>query len=346
MTDQFPRITFGIIVLNGEPFVRYNLRALYPFAHQIVVVEGAAPAAANIATADGHSIDGTLEALYRFQREEDPDGKLEIVVRDGFWSEKDEQSQAYAARATGDYLWQIDIDEFYQPDDMRFVLKMLRDDPEIMTVSFIHITFWGGFAYSADGWFLKRGVEHCHRVFKWGPGFRYETHRPVTVVDQDGRNLRDIKWVTGYELARQNITMYHYSLVFPKQVVEKSEYYGTAAWAKRPRSQQWAQDVFMELRRPYRVHKVYQYPSWLEAYNGQHPPQIEAMRSDIEAGRLDIALRHTDDIERVLASPAYRLGRMGLKLLSPFYVAGYRLKRDLKRFLANLRNSVLDYLRR
>ena len=35
-----PRVTFGIIVLNGEPFTRYCLRSLYPFAHQIIVVEG------------------------------------------------------------------------------------------------------------------------------------------------------------------------------------------------------------------------------------------------------------------------------------------------------------------
>src|SRR5512143_3284299 len=93
-------ISFGIIVLNGEPFTRYNLRALYPFAHEIIVVEGAVQAAAGIATPDGHSTDGTLEALRRFKAEEDPEGKLQIVTRDGFWSEKDEQSQAYATRAT------------------------------------------------------------------------------------------------------------------------------------------------------------------------------------------------------------------------------------------------------
>ena len=35
----------------------------------------------------------------------------------GFWpGEKDEQSRAYAARATGDYLWQVDVDEFYLAD--------------------------------------------------------------------------------------------------------------------------------------------------------------------------------------------------------------------------------------
>jgi hypothetical protein len=64
---DLPKITFGIIVLNGEPFTRYCLRALYPFAHEILVVEGAAPAAAEAATPDGHSTDGTLETLYRFK---------------------------------------------------------------------------------------------------------------------------------------------------------------------------------------------------------------------------------------------------------------------------------------
>ena len=67
------RITFGIIVLNGEPFIRYNLRSLYPWAHQIVVVEGACRTAKAVATPDGHSIDGTLETIRRFQAEEDPE---------------------------------------------------------------------------------------------------------------------------------------------------------------------------------------------------------------------------------------------------------------------------------
>jgi len=138
---DLPKVTFGIIVLNGEPFTRYCLRALYPFAHEIIVVEGAAPAAAKVATLDGHSTDGTLEILYRFKAEEDPQDKVQIITREGFWSEKDEQSQAYAKRATGDYLWQVDIDEFYDPRDMQTILGMLRDDSEITAVSFEQVTF-------------------------------------------------------------------------------------------------------------------------------------------------------------------------------------------------------------
>src|SRR5690606_14789777 len=114
------------------------LRALYPFAHEIIVAEGAAPGARNIATGDGHSRDGTLDILRRFKAEEDPEDKLTIVTAEdeghpnGFWpGEKDEQSQAYAKRATGDYLWQVDMDEFYRAEEMARVLAMLGDDPTI-----------------------------------------------------------------------------------------------------------------------------------------------------------------------------------------------------------------------
>jgi hypothetical protein len=97
MIDRYSdvRITFGMIVLNGEPFVKYNLSSVYPFAHQIIVVEGACRSALSVSRSDGHSTDGTLESLYRFQHELDPDKKVIIVTAvdegysDGLWPEKD-----------------------------------------------------------------------------------------------------------------------------------------------------------------------------------------------------------------------------------------------------------------
>lgn len=317
-----PRITFGMIVLNGEPFVRYNLRALYPFAHQIIVVEGAAPAAAGIATAGGHSRDGTLKSLKEFKAHEDPEDKLLIVTAEdeghpnGFWpGEKHEQSQAYARRATGDYLWQVDVDEFYQPRDMQTVMEMLRSDPAITAVSFKTITFWGGFDYLTDGWYLRRGADVFHRLFQWRPGHRYTTHRPPTVADANGGDLRNIRWVDGEALMKRGIRMYHYSLLFPRQVMEKSEYYGRAEWIPLNEFQQWARDCFFQLGNPWRVHNVYNSPSWLARFTGEHPPQIRALQADIQAGKVAVELRQTADVERVLSSPKYWLGRCGLKFL-------------------------------
>lgn len=316
---KFPKITFGIIVLNGEPFTRYCLRSLYPFAHQIIVVEGAVRSAGKIATPQGHSIDGTLDQLYRFKTEEDVEDKVHIVTRNGFWSEKDEQSQAYADLATGNYLWQVDIDEFYHPKDMERILQMLKNDATITAISFKQITFWGGFDYLVDGWYLRRGAAIYHRLFKWGANYQYVTHRPPTVQDAFGTNLRTINWVHGEQLAEQGILLYHYSLVFPQQVYDKCTYYQHARWARHARlAKTWAEENFLRLEHPFQVHNVYTFPSWLERFQGTHSPQIQALQNDICEGRTHIQLRQTDDIEALLKSSDYKIRRTFLKLWEPY----------------------------
>ncbi len=311
------RITFGIIVLNGEPFTKYCLRSLYPFAHEIIVVEGAAPAAAPMATSGGHSTDGTLDALRQFKAEEDPDHKVQIVTRDGFWTEKDEMSQAYAQRATGDYLWQIDIDEFYKPEDMQLVVNMLADDPDITTVSFKQIQFWGWFSYWVDGWYLRRGGETFHRLFKWGPGYVYRTHRPPTVADASGTDVRDIKWIDAYEMERRGVLLYHYSLVFPRQAADKADYYDAATWTSTNKSAEWFVEAYTKLRRPYRVHNAYEWPSWLLRFKAEHPPEIGRLISELENGSFTVEMRPTDDVERLFRSPGFCLSRAILKALTP-----------------------------
>lgn len=325
MSDR-PRISFGIIVLNGEPFTRYCLRALYPWAHEILVVEGACPAASSVATAEGHSTDGTVEAIRRFQVEEDPEKKVRLIQRDGFWKEKDEQSQAYAERATGDWLWQVDVDEFYAPHAFELVFDRLQREPETTAVSFEQITFWGAPEYQVDGWYLRRGSSEYHRLFRWGPDHRYVTHRPPTVVDGRGRDLRRLRWIRGRTLARDGVNLFHYSLLFPKQVQEKCAYYGNLEKARRPEAERWAEQVFGRLERPYRVHNVYQHPSWLERHEGPHPPEARRMVEEARAGRIDVVLRDCVDVERLLASPRYRAGRAVLRALAPVDALTWRLR--------------------
>jgi FkbM family methyltransferase len=340
--EDEPRISFGVIVLNGEPFTAYTLRSLYPFAHEIIVVEGAAPAAVNIATADGHSRDGTLAELRRLKAEEDPDHKLTIVTAedeghpDGWWpGEKDEQSRAYAKRATGNYLWQVDIDEFYRADEMARVIQTLRDDPTITAATFKQLTFWGGLGYRTDGWYLRRGATYYRRLFKWGPGYDYAKHRPPTVLDSEGRDVHAGNPLDAELLAGRGIHLYHYSLLLPKQVIEKCDYYGNAAFARRPGSVAWAEDAFLRLGRPYRVHNVYDFPSWLERFAGPHPEQISRMVDDL-ARTQPGELRRTDDIERLLGSWWYGPGRAAVKALDPINLRARRLQRRVTRRLRRM----------
>jgi len=228
---------------------------------------------------------------------------------DGWWpGEKDEQSRAYAKRATGNYLWQVDIDELYRAEEMARVVDMLRGDPTITAVTFKQITFWGGLGYTTDGWYLRRGATYYHRLFKWGPGYTYAKHRPPTVLDAESHDLREGNWLRGEDLARQGVYLYHYSLLLPRQVIEKCDYYGNATFTKRPNAVAWAEDAFLRLGRPYRVHNVYDYPSWLERYSGPHPEQITRMVDELRRTRPE-ELRRTEDIDRLLGSWWYGIGR-------------------------------------
>lgn len=326
--SDFPKITFGIIVLNGEPFTRYCLRSLYPYAHQIIVVEGASAGSSQIATSDGHSTDGTLETLYRFQHEEDPENKVQIITRDGFWTEKDEQSETYAKSATGDYLWQVDIDEFYKDEDMTVILQMLKDNPGITAVSFRQITFWGGFDYTVNSWYLKNGAEVFHRLFKWRAGYRYVTHRPPTVVNSEGADLRSLEWVSPDHPALRNIFLYHYSLLFPKQVKEKAQYYSNAPWVRYAQGVlNWADKNFLNpVYMPYCVHNVHMHPSWIRKYTGSHPEQIMRLQEDLRAGRVPIEQRNNDDVRMFESRAVYRFGRWVLDKLSFLYKQNHFLR--------------------
>jgi len=334
VNSKFPKITFGIIVLNGEPFTRYCLRSIYPYAYEIIVVEGGHVDAKSVCTPDGHSIDGTLESLYKFKNEEDIENKLTIVTKDGFWPKKDElgndrtpQSRAYAERATGDYLWQVDIDEFYKEADMIKILEMLQKDPSISTISFKQKSFWGDINYISDAVYLRKNVGGWHRIFKWGLNYKYLTHEPPTVLDENGINLRVKYWIKGEGMRKKNIFMYHYSLLFPWQVEQKVKVYKDEKPEHYSELTQWADNNYFTLGNPYRVHNVFWTPSWLERFTGQHPEQVICMMNDIKEGKLDTKLRRTDDIEAIIDSGGYRIGIILIKIEAPLKQLAFQLKR-------------------
>lgn len=356
--NDLPKITFGIIILNGEPFTRYNLQALYPFAHEIIVVEGASPHAAHVATSAGHSTDKTLAVLRRFKAENDPENKLILVTAedeghpDGFWpGEKDQQSQAYARRATGEWLWQIDIDEFYLPDDMLRMCTYLQMYPQTTCLTFNAFHFWGGFDYLVEGGlFMHRNFQGerwgaYRRVFKWGPGYHYQTHRPPTVHDDTNR---DITSVHKRNMTRQPygapVYMYHYTNLFPKQVIPKGVYYAKLGQvAQRKKFESFSAQL--DQKKAIRIYNHYGTFNWLQRFNGQHPAVIDILRSDIENGRLDIEMRSTDDIEQLLHSRRYRQITSVLYQIERMRIYSLHMKwsckRSIARFVYTLAPSVL-----
>ena len=76
-----------------------------------------------------------------------------------------------------------------------------------------------------DSWYFKRNLPEIYRMFKWEKGFQYISHRPPTVINNEGINLKEINFLNSRQTRKMGIYMYHYSFVFPKQVDEKAEYY-------------------------------------------------------------------------------------------------------------------------
>jgi hypothetical protein len=327
MTTNKLKISFGIIVLNGEPFTKYCLRSIYPYAHEIIIVEGATVNAKLISTPEGHSIDNTLRSIKEFISNEDIEKKVKLVIHNDFWKEKNEMSEAYASIATGDYLWQIDIDEFYLKEDMDKIASVLKKDPSITAVSFKMKSFWGGVDYTEEGPIFG----DINRLFKFEPGYKYVNHRPPTVINGNGVNLRKINWLDGTIMAsRYGIYMYHYSLVFPSQVSTKTKYYVNTF--KRD-FQKWTTDNFFKLGDPFHVNDNFWRISWLSRYTGKHPEQIYKMISDIKAKIVNIEERNNSDVEKLLKSSFYLTSTRFLRI---YFKLVFRFKRLVKKLLIRL----------
>jgi hypothetical protein len=335
------KITFGILALNARPLLEYNLRALYPFAHEIIVVEGATRAASSLAQSDGHSADGTFAMLQNLESEMGLENKIQIVTAsedgytDGFWPEKDEMSRAYAKRATSDWLWQVDSDEFYREEDIAAIITMLESDPGISAVSFPYREFFGSFSVLATGtWHL---YEHprFNRLFRWGKGFTYERHRPPTVLDEKGVDLRNKNWISAPRNGKRAIFLYHYSYVFPKQIKQKVGYYANVGWTDVFRQNaRWMQEEYYGLKHPmFLGERGWPVLQWLERYSGQHPAAIQRLRADLVSGKILENMRPTEDIGRLLNSPLYFLervmGRVFLAIYWPLRVLWKRVRSSL-----------------
>lgn len=314
------QITFGIIVLNGEPFIRYNLRSLYSWAHQIIVVEGACKTAKSVAKKNGHSIDGTLESIKGFIKDEDAEKKVLLVTaqdegfEDGFWPEKTEMCHAFARRATGNYLWQVDSDEFYLEQNMYEIIEILEQG--VGRIIFPQHSFWGGIDYVNGGMGLAefdRGISGS-RVFAWGESYRYTEHRPPTVVDSEGKNVCFRGNISAGMMAKKGIYRYHYCLLFPSQVFTKVNYYSVPSEEKSRQGggysssiAAWHESNYKHITKPFYLHNIPGYRSWIKPFKGKHPEQVLKMMSDINEKRVVLELRKNDDIESLIRSKSYQL---------------------------------------
>lgn len=129
-------ISFCMIAFNEATTITANLAHLYPHAHEIIVCEGSVAPLRRHAGVGLRSDDGTVELLKQFP---DPEGKLHIIQAP--WQDKNEMATAYARCATGDLIWHVDADEFYDVHSFAAVPREF-DDPDLTALTIPMHVFW------------------------------------------------------------------------------------------------------------------------------------------------------------------------------------------------------------
>lgn len=213
------KITFGLIVLNSDFFLRHVLESIYPHAHAICIAEG--PVDWWQKQGVLHSTDQTNEILRMFP---DPENKLRIVHSK--YPEKHEQCQAMFSMVPEDtdYLFCVDSDEIH-PDIPRIIDFLQKEQPT--SLGFKSNSFFGGFEHIIGGFEQEHSFK---RILKYTKGCHYRTHRQPTL----SLNGKDIvgKDITGMQLYKATgIEMWHYSYVSAQMVHDKIGYYEGAVIA-------------------------------------------------------------------------------------------------------------------
>jgi glycosyltransferase involved in cell wall biosynthesis len=234
------KITFGMICFNAinnlpEGMLEMCILNVYDIAHEIIIVEGATKAITHRFdgdtskyTTDGSSTDDTINVIKNIP---DPLNKIKLIESNGFWDGKTEMCNAWASIATGDYIWQIDSDEFYHKSDMLKVKNILeKEKPDAIWFNAYH--FFGGFDYCIDerGLLLtddksQWGCGPWYRLFKNVPGkSRWLSHEPPSYYC-DGNICNDGLLLNQNYMSENGIKMYHYSYTNYEQIKWKSDFF-------------------------------------------------------------------------------------------------------------------------
>jgi hypothetical protein len=267
------KITFCLITCNSDYYLERWLQHYYPVADYIVIAEGATKSWIEVhGWENPSSKDHTIDILKNFP---DPEKKIFVHYAKKPYLEKCEQTNEYMKLVPHDtdYIWLADTDEFYFHDDIEYMKYQLRSH----AYTHVEFTMYNFFKYynvvgmGGKPWGYDNPIA---RIFKYYPGAMFTNHRPMTLPDKSGRDLKQIN------PHLSEIKCYHYSYIVHKEVYDKLLYYSKVfkfdyiknwydpVWCK------WSPDNWQEIEKNYSLHPTGK-GAYTTIYEGKHPIKIE-----------------------------------------------------------------------
>ena len=236
------RIYFFTLVYEGMPWVRGqkelagHLRGLDFCWHWAEGLAGHISDTSWCAERGGNlpsspvSTDGTREFLRQWARE-DQRMVLHEEPSGGVWPGKTAMVRAATAEAReGDLLWQVDVDEFWQPWQVAEIAAHFRDHPETSAAWFdCHYFFGWDRVSSRPGVFGNFRNQEWLRVWRFQSGDRWRSHEPPVLERTKGYKVIEVgRWkpLRQRETRKRGWIFQHYALTDERQIRFKEKYYG------------------------------------------------------------------------------------------------------------------------
>jgi len=208
ITQSKRKLSFGMILCNGEQFLAHNLSHIYPIADEIIIIEGAVEHFASV-LGSYTSTDKSLKIIKDFINEKDPAKKIRLISsadRQKPWRDKVEMQNVMAEHTRGEFFVKQDVDEFYDLEGLLLEIERLERDKKLM-INYRSHHFWGDMAHVIVG---ANFNDKQTRIWKWKDTYRHIDTFNVFTNTETGHRLSP----NPVNAIASEDTLFHYSYLY------------------------------------------------------------------------------------------------------------------------------------
>jgi hypothetical protein len=293
------KISYVMNVLNGEPFISYQLDSIYNYAHEIIIVEGAYQKFAHAAV-NGRSIDRTIELIKNYP---DPEKKIQLIIKPGYYYDRTEMCNEFLKYISGEVVWQLDVDEFYLPETHSYVSKLFAENNNIDQVSFCFNDYFYNTRWIIKGY--PESLGDVIRVNRFKPGMRWSSQRPPT-LQINGHVLSPRVSVSGRQMKESGHIMHNATMIFDNQVKSKFTYY-SSMWSNVSSGESdWYKCTWLSLQNYLSIAGLRDSITYLVENQAKVPTQLLMMVADVGLEKYQgFNLRNDDAVVNLVHSSKY-----------------------------------------
>lgn len=240
-------IQFFTIVLNGRPFIERHFEVFQQLTvpWKWHIVEGAAELVGDTAWSaangghlpaafhnNGLSTDGTTTYLNALQAAFPDQVTVSRRTGGGVFAGKTEMIRAIAAGISDEcLLWQVDVDEFWTPEQIHEAHRMFMEDGSRTAAYYLCDFHVGpGLVTTTLNTYASHMGGEWLRTWRFRPGMQWLTHEPPRLMAKGlGPDLCDVAHVNPFahhETAARGLVFRHEAYVAESQLRFKEDYYG------------------------------------------------------------------------------------------------------------------------